>query len=100
MSKRIAAAALQYSKRLSRLVSWFWVIHHVLTLIAAVIAPEAAQSIMQVNYMIDIIMMVNLATYMCNSLGEKILYAQDTVHSFFKKDGRKDENNEEGEENG
>lgn len=100
MANRIAASALQYSKRLSRLVSWFWVIHHILTLIAAIIAPEAAEYIMQVNYMIDIIMMVNLATYMCNSLGEKILYAQDTVHSFFKKDKPKKEEDEEGEENG
>lgn len=113
MGKRIASAALQYSKWLSRFICWAWVIYRFTVLVASVIQPSISEYIVSTIAGVDTIMIINEGTYLINSLGEKYIYSDRFVMSWFKNDGFKnlistftkkdssDEDNEqEGESNG
>lgn len=109
MAGRVAAAALQYSKKLSRFISWTWAIYRFAILVVAAIQPAAAGDLAATIPGIDTIMMANVSTYLVNSLGEKILYSDRFALKWLEKGGfksllgrvaAKTLNEEEGEEDG
>lgn len=75
MANKVAAAALQYSKWLSRFICWIWAIYRFTFIVAAAFVPSAAEALATTIGGIDTIMMINMGTYLCNSLGEKYLYS-------------------------
>ena len=82
--KRIAAAALQYSKWLSRFICWIWATHRFFIYILAALVPEAAQALVSSIGTLDTIMIINEGTYLINSLGEKYIYSERFVLNGFK----------------
>lgn len=86
MSKkaRVAAAALQYSKWLSKFICWIWALYRFSVLIAAALVPEAAEALVSTIGTLDTIMIINEGTYLVNSLGEKYLYSDKFVLHAFK----------------
>lgn len=86
MSK-IAEVALQYSKKLSKMITWFWIVYRILVLIASVIRPEIAGELSQTNTGVDTAMLVNEGTYLINSLGEKVIYSDRFVMQWIQKGG-------------
>ena len=107
MSARIAKAALQYSKWLSRFICWIWAIYRFSVLVAAALVPTAAEAIVSTIGTLDTIMIINEGTYLVNSLGEKYIFSDRFVISAFNKGWFKtlfkdlDEEEEEGgEDNG
>lgn len=110
MANRVAAAALQYSKWLSRFICWIWAIYRLIAVVLAALAPSAAEAIVSTIAGLDTIMLVNEGTYLVNSLGEKILYSDRFVMKWLDKEGFKSliakaashlsKNEEEGEEDG
>lgn len=89
MANKVAAAALQYSKKLSKFISWTWAIYRFAILIVAAIQPSVASDIAATIPGMDTIMMANVSTYLINSLGEKILYSDRFVMKWLEKDGFK-----------
>ncbi len=89
MANKVAAAALQYSKWLSRFICWIWAIYRFTSLIAVVIRPEAAEAVASTLYNLDWIMLVNEGTYLINSLGEKYLYSDRFIMKWLDKGGIK-----------
>lgn len=89
MSKKqqVVQSALQYSKRLSRFICWIWALYRIGLLVAATMEPESASAIASTLGGIDTIMMFNLGTYLCNSLGEKIIYSDRFVLNWLSKAG-------------
>ena len=83
----IAAAALQYSKWMSRFICWCWIIYRFAALVAGVIRPEAAESFAAMIINLDWIMLVNEGTYLINSLGEKYLYSDKYILRWLDKGG-------------
>lgn len=59
MANKIANAALQYSKWLSRFICWVWAIYRFSILIASVIEPTAAEPLATTITGLDTIMLVN-----------------------------------------
>ena len=105
MSARIAKAALQYSKWLSRFICWIWAIYRFSVLVAAALVPTAAEAIVSTIGTLDTIMIINEGTYLVNSLGEKYIYSDRFVISAFNKGWFKTlfkdlEEEEEGEDDG
>lgn len=92
MSKmnRVAQAALQYSKRLSKWITWFWITYRFAILVAAGLVPNIAQYVIQMASGVDTIMMVNVGTYLINSTSEKYLYSDRFVLTWLNKKGFKD----------
>ena len=89
MANKVAAAALQYSKKLSKFISWTWAIYRFAILIVAAIQPSISGDIAATIPGMDTIMMVNISCYLCNSLGEKILYSDKFVLKWLEKEGFK-----------
>ena len=89
MANRIASAALQYSKWLSRFICWVWAIYRFTVLIAATVQPSVAEAAASTISGIDTIMIINEGTYLVNSLGEKYIYSDRFVLSWLKKGGFK-----------
>ena len=89
MGKKVAAAALQYSKWISRIICWGWAIYRFTALIAATIAPEAAEAMASTLYNLDWIMLVNEGTYLINSLGEKYIYSDRFIFKWLSTGGFK-----------
>lgn len=87
MANKITAAALQYSKKLSRFICWVWAIYRFTVLIVSVIQPSVAPSIAETIVGLDTIMMINVGTYLVNSLGEKVIYSDKFVLSWLNKKG-------------
>lgn len=87
MGRKVAAAALQYSKWLSRFICWVWAIYRFTVLIASAIQPSIATAMVQTTAGMDTIMMVNVSTYLVNSLGEKWLYSDRAVLKWLDKGG-------------
>lgn len=87
MAKKVAAAALQYSKWLSRFICWIWAIYRFTVVISATIQPSSAQALATTLYMLDWIMLANEGTYLVNSLGEKVLYSDRFVLRWLDKGG-------------
>lgn len=86
---RVAAAALQYSKWLSRFICWVWAIYRFGVLIASVIEPTAADALASTLINLDWIMLVNEGTYLINSLGEKYIYSDRYILRWLDKGGFK-----------
>lgn len=110
MANRVAAAALQYSKWLSRFICWVWAIYRFTVIILAAIVPQSAEAIVATIPGIDTIMLVNEGTYLVNSLGEKYIYSNKAILKWLDKSGfnsliskitgKQQEEEEEEEENG
>ena len=110
MANKVAAAALQYSKWLSRFICWVWAIYRFLAIVLAAISPVAAEPIVSTITGLDTIMLVNEGTYLVNSLGEKFLYSDRFILKWLDKGGfrtlvskaaaRLIDNEEEGDEDG
>lgn len=81
----VAAAALQYSKWLSKFICWIWAIYHFAVLIAAALVPTAAAALTSTLGTMDTIMIINEGTYLVNSLGEKYIYSDRFVLTAFNK---------------
>ena len=86
---KINAAALQYSKWLSRFICWVWAIYRFTVLFIAAIQPSVAEALANTIPGIDTIMIVNEGTYLVNSLGEKILYSDKFILKWLDKGGFK-----------
>ena len=89
MANHVAAAALQYSKWLSRFICWVWAIYRFGVLIASVIEPSAAEALASTLINLDWIMLVNEGTYLINSLGEKYIYSDRYILRWLDKGGFK-----------
>ena len=87
MAHKVAAAALQYSKWLSRFICWIWAIYRFTVIILAAIVPQAAEALAATIPGIDTIMLVNEGTYLVNSLGEKYIYSDRAVLKWIDKGG-------------
>ena len=85
MSARIAKAALQYSKWLSRFICWIWALYRFAVLIASSLVPQSAAALASTIGTLDTIMMINVGTYLVNSLGEKYIFSDRFVLSAFNK---------------
>ena len=86
---RVAAAALQYSKWMSRFICWAWIIYRFAALIAGVLRPEAAEAFASTLINLDWIMLVNEGTYLINSLGEKYIFSDRFILRWLDKGGFK-----------
>lgn len=89
MGRKVAAAALQYSKKLSKFICWVWATYRFAVIIVAALAPTVAEAIVSTIPGLDTIMMINISCYLCNSLGEKILYSDRFVLKWLDKEGFK-----------
>lgn len=89
MANKVAAAALQYSKKLSKFISWVWAIYRFAALIAIALVPSAAEAFASSIVGMDTIMMANVSTYLINSLGEKYLYSDKFLLKWIDKGGFK-----------
>lgn len=104
MAGKVAAAALQYSKQLSKFICWVWAIYRFTVIILGAIVPSAANSLVSTIPGLDTIMLVNVSTYMVNSLGEKYIYSNRFLLKWLDKGGFKSllgkvtESYEEGDE--
>lgn len=87
MASKIASAALQYSKRLSRFICWVWAIYRFTILLVSAIQPSIASAAASTIAGMDTIMMVNVSTYLVNSLGEKIIYSDRFALKWLEKGG-------------
>lgn len=87
MAGKVAAAALQYSKWLSRFICWVWAIYRFSAMITAALVPSAAEAIVSTLNNLDTIMLVNEGTYLVNSLGEKYIYSDRFVLKWLEKGG-------------
>lgn len=86
---RVAATALQYSKKMSRFICWAWILYRFSALIAGVIRPEAAEAFASTLINLDWIMLVNEGTYLVNSLGEKYIFSDKFILRWIDKGGFK-----------
>ena len=110
MANKVAAAALQYSKWLSRYICWIWAIYRFTVVIVSAVVPSTAEALVSTIAGMDTIMMANVSTYMINSLGEKWLYSERFALKWLDKGGFKHllttitkktlDEDEENEENG
>ena len=89
MGRKVAAAALQYSKWLSKFICWTWAIYRFTVIILAAIVPAAAEALVSTIAGLDTIMLVNEGTYLVNSLGEKYIYSDRAVLKWLDKGGFK-----------
>lgn len=87
---RVAAAALQYSKWLSRFICYSWIAYRFAALLAGIIRPEAADAFASTLINLDWIMLVNEGTYLINSLGEKYIFSDKFILRWIDKGGFKD----------
>lgn len=89
MAQKVAAAALQYSKWLSKFICWVWAIFRFTVLIVSTIEPSIADAMASTITGMDTIMLVNEGTYLVNSLGEKYLYSDRFILKWLDKGGFK-----------
>lgn len=89
MANKVAAAALQYSKWLSRFICWIWAIYRFTVVIVSAIVPATAEALVSTIAGMDTIMMINEGTYLVNSLGEKYIYSDRAVLKWIDKGGFK-----------
>lgn len=89
MASQIAAAALQYSKQLSRFICWVWAVYRFSVIVLSAAKPDASSALVSTIPGLDTIMMINVSCYLINSLGEKILYSDRYVLKWIEKGGFK-----------
>ena len=87
MAGKVAAAALQYSKRLSKFICWIWAIYRFSIIVISAFVPSAADALVSTIAGMDTIMLVNVSTYMVNSLGEKYIYSDKFLFKWLDKGG-------------
>lgn len=87
MAKRVAEAALQYSKKLSATITWFWICYRTICALLSAIVPASASALATTIAGADAIMMINVGTYLVNSLGEKYIYSDRFVLGWIKNGG-------------
>lgn len=87
MAGKVAAAALQYSKQLSKFICWMWALYRFSVVIISAFVPSAADALVSTIAGVDTIMLVNVSTYMVNSLGEKYIYSDKFVLKWLDKGG-------------
>ena len=86
---RVATAALQYSKWMSKFICWAWILYRFTALFAGVMRPEAANAFASTLINLDWIMLVNEGTYLINSLGEKYIFSDRFILRWLDKGGFK-----------
>ena len=86
---RVAATALQYSKRMSKFICWVWAIYRFGVLFASALQPAAAEPLVATLINLDWIMLVNAGTYLINSLGEKYIFSDKFILRWIDKGGFK-----------
>lgn len=84
---RTAAAALQYSKKMSKFICWIWALYRFGVLIASTYQPTAAAALASTLANLDWIMLVNEGTYLINSLGEKYIFSDKFILRWIDKGG-------------
>lgn len=84
---RTAAAALQYSKWMSKFICWVWALYRFGVLIASTYSPAAATALATTLATLDWIMLVNEGTYLINSLGEKYIFSDKFILRWIDKGG-------------
>ena len=89
MAHKVAAAALQYSKWLSRFICWVWALYRFTVIILSALVPSASEALVSTIPGIDTIMLVNEGTYLVNSLGEKYIYSDKFILRWLDKGGFK-----------
>ena len=87
---RTIAAALQYSKQMSKFICWIWAIYRFGVLFAATYRPESAAALASTLSNLDWIMLVNEGTYLINSLGEKYIFSDKFILRWIDKGGVSD----------
>ncbi len=88
-SEKVTQAALQYSKWMSKFICWVWAIYRFTALFASAFVPSAADALASTLYNLDWIMLVNMGTYLINSLGEKYIYSDRFVFKWLETGGFK-----------
>jgi len=88
-SGRTPAAALQYSKWMSKFICWIWALYRFGVLIAATFEPDASTALATTLANLDWIMLVNEGTYLINSLGEKYIFSDRFILRWVDKGGFK-----------
>ena len=88
-SQKVAQAALQYSKWMSKFICWVWAIYRFTALFASAFVPSAAEAMASTLYNLDWIMLVNMGTYLINSLGEKYIYSDRFIFKWLSTGGFK-----------
>ena len=86
---RTPAAALQYSKWMSKFICWIWALYRFGVLIASTFEPSASQALASTLVNLDWIMLVNEGTYLINSLGEKYIFSDKFILRWIDKGGFK-----------
>lgn len=86
---RTTAAALQYSKWMSKFICWIWALYRFGVLVAATFTPNAAEALASTLINLDWIMLVNEGTYLINSLGEKYIFSDKFILRWIDKGGFK-----------
>lgn len=86
---RTTAAALQYSKWMSKFICWIWALYRFGVLIASTFKPQAAEALASTLINLDWIMLVNEGTYLINSLGEKYIFSDKFILRWIDKGGFK-----------
>ena len=89
MANKVAAAALQYSKWMSKFICWIWALYRFGVLVAATFTPNAAEALASTLINLDWIMLVNEGTYLINSLGEKYIFSDKFILRWIDKGGFK-----------
>ena len=84
---RTAAAALQYSKKMSKFICWIWALYRFGVLIASTYQPASAAALASTLANLDWIMLVNEGTYLINSLGEKYIFSDKFILRWIDKGG-------------
>lgn len=86
---RTVAAALQYSKWMSKFICWIWALYRFGVLAASAIKPDASAALASTLVNLDWIMLVNEGTYLINSLGEKYIFSDKFILRWIDKGGFK-----------
>lgn len=84
---RTLAAALQYSKKMSKFICWIWALYRFGVLIASTFQPASASALASTLGNLDWIMLVNEGTYLINSLGEKYIFSDKFILRWIDKGG-------------
>lgn len=87
---RTIAAALQYSKQMSKFICWIWALYRFGVLIASSFQPQSAPALASTLGNLDWIMLVNEGTYLINSLGEKYIFSDKFILRWIDKGGVSD----------
>jgi len=94
----------QFSKRLAGRTEWYWFLYMVLTIVAIVVAPEAALSVVYLGIMVTAVMIVSVLAYTKNSIDEKWFYwaaeIAKAINGSVNKDKDKDKSEKEDGEGG